>query len=84
MKKTIFPAVVFLVLFFSFTLVRPGATDEKAGQAVVETSLGFSRIVDMEFDQALQKVKAGLKEEGFGILTEVDVQATMKKKLDID
>ena len=84
MKNTIFSVVMLLLIFSSFSLAQSGEMDEKAGQAVVETSLGFSKIVDLEFDQALQKVKADLKKEGFGILTEVDVKATMKKKLDID
>jgi uncharacterized protein (DUF302 family) len=38
----------------------------------------------MPFDQALETVKEALKTEGFGVLTEVDVQATMKTKLDVD
>ena len=40
----------------------------------------------MEFDEAIKKVKASLMEQGFGVLTEIDVKATMKQKLgkDID
>jgi uncharacterized protein (DUF302 family) len=46
---------------------------------------GFeSRLADATFDQAVEKVTAALKGEGFGVLTEIDVQATLKKKLDID
>lgn len=41
-------------------------------------------LTDTSFEDAIEKVTAALKEEGFGILTEIDVQATMKKKLDID
>ena len=44
----------------------------------------FSRLVDLSFDQALEKVTEELKKEGFGILTEIDVKATLKKKLDVD
>lgn len=36
------------------------------------------------FDQAIEKVTAELKKEGFGVLTEIDVSATLKKKLDVD
>lgn len=37
-----------------------------------------------DFEKTLLKVEDELKEEGFGILTEIDVQATLKKKLDVD
>jgi uncharacterized protein (DUF302 family) len=48
------------------------------------SSYGFSVQVNCDFDEAIKKVTAGLQEEGFGVLTDIDVQATMKKKLDID
>ncbi len=44
----------------------------------------FSRTFDWNFDKAIEKVTAALKEEGFGILTEIDVKETLKKKLDVD
>ena len=44
----------------------------------------FSKQSDLDFETTLLKVEAELKVEGFGILTEIDVQATFKKKLDID
>lgn len=44
----------------------------------------FSQKIKGSFDEALQQVTASLKDEGFGILTEIDVQATLKKKLDVD
>ena len=40
--------------------------------------------LDMPYEQAVEQVMAALKEESFGVLTEVDVQATLKKKLDVD
>ena len=43
-----------------------------------------SKTVSYSFDEAIEKVTAELKEKGFGILTEIDVQATLKKKLDVD
>lgn len=36
------------------------------------------------FEEALKRVQSALAEEGFGVLTEIDVQATLKKKLDVD
>ncbi len=47
-------------------------------------SYHFSKIVDMPFDDVIENVTEELKKEGFGILTEIDVKATLKKKLDID
>ena len=39
---------------------------------------------NLSFEAAIDKVTAALKEEGFGILTEIDIKATLKKKLDAD
>lgn len=44
----------------------------------------FSKILDNSFEEAIDKVTKELKEEGFGILTEIDVKETFKKKLDVD
>lgn len=43
-----------------------------------------SKIVDLDFDSAINRVTDELKKEGFGILTEIDVKETLKKKLDVD
>ena len=39
---------------------------------------------NMSFDKAIEKTTEALKEEGFGVLTEIDLKATLKKKLDVD
>ena len=44
----------------------------------------FSKTVSASFDKVVAKVTAELKVEGFGILTEIDVQETLKKKLNVD
>lgn len=44
----------------------------------------FSKKVMLWFDDAMLKVVEELKKEGFGVLTEIDVQATLKKKLGVD
>lgn len=43
-----------------------------------------SKTVDLSFNQAIERVTDLLKEEGFGVLTEIDVKDTLKKKLDVD
>lgn len=45
---------------------------------------GFGKNLSISYDEALQKVPAALKEQGFGVLTEIDVKATLKKKIDVD
>lgn len=44
----------------------------------------FSKTVNQGFDEAIENVTAALQEKGFGILTEIDVTETLKKKLDVD
>lgn len=44
----------------------------------------FSKILNTDFDTAILSVTEELKKEGFGVLTEIDVKETMKKKLDVD
>jgi uncharacterized protein (DUF302 family) len=47
----------------------------------MEMDYGYKRQVNLPYEQAVAKTKDALQKEGFGVLTEIDVQATMKKKL---
>jgi uncharacterized protein (DUF302 family) len=44
----------------------------------------MQKTLDIGFDDALAKIPEALKSEGFGVLTEIDVKATLKKKIDVD
>ena len=48
------------------------------------TTYAITRTVEAGYDEAIERVTAALAAEGFGILTTIDVAATMKKKLDLD
>ena len=48
------------------------------------TTYGTTLRLDRPFDEAVDAVRAALGEQGFGVLTEIDVRATMKAKLDVD
>lgn len=47
-------------------------------------SYHFSKVLGLPFEDAISKVTEQLKKEGFGVLTEIDVKQTLKKKLDVD
>jgi len=47
-------------------------------------NLGFTQVLNIPYEDALITVQEALKEEGFGVLTTIDVQSTLKKKLDVD
>ncbi len=44
----------------------------------------YKKKVSMDYDSTVEKVRSELQKEGFGVLTEIDVKATLKKKLDVD
>lgn len=48
------------------------------------TEYGFRTTVNIPYEQAIEKVTTALKTEGFGVLTTIDIEATLKKKLDVD
>ncbi len=48
----------------------------------MSSKYAFGKSVDLEYGQAVDRVVAALKEQGFGVLTEIDVAATLKKRLE--
>ena len=48
------------------------------------TTYGLTATVDRDFDTVVSEVKAALAEQGFGIITEIDMKATLKAKLDVE
>ena len=44
----------------------------------------FTKTLDVSFDEAIARVTEELKKEGFGILTDIDVKETLKKKMNVD
>ncbi|HET9682701.1 MAG TPA: DUF302 domain-containing protein [Gemmatimonadaceae bacterium] len=48
------------------------------------TRYGISTTVDLPYEQAVDRTREALGKEGFGVLTEIDVKATLKKKIDVD
>ncbi len=44
----------------------------------------FQKKIRLDFDQSIERVTEALKKEGFGILTEIDIRAKMKEKLDVE
>jgi uncharacterized protein (DUF302 family) len=57
------------------------AKKQKGGMIM---SYYFSKILDITFENAVDRVTEELKKQGFGVLTQIDVKETLKKKLDVD
>ena len=54
------------------------------GRIEQNTPYGLSVEVSLPYDTAVERIREELSKEGFGVLTEIDVRATLKKKLDVD
>ena len=49
-----------------------------------ETRYGIGKSVPLPYDQAVARTRSALQEQGFGVLSEIDVRATLKQKLDVE
>ena len=55
-----------------------------SSQPTQHSKYGFSKTVDVPYEEAVEKARAALKEEGFGVLCEIDIKEKLKEKLGID
>ncbi len=53
-------------------------------QTAEELNYGFSRTIDADFEEAIEKTREALKEEGFGVLSEIRLDEKLKEKLGVD
>ena len=55
-----------------------------SAQQPQHSKYGFSKTLDVPYTEAVEKTRAALKAEGFGVLTEIDMKEKLKEKLDVD
>lgn len=55
-----------------------------SAQQLQHSKYGFSKTVDLPYEEAVEKARAALKAEGFGVLCEIDIKEKLKEKLDVN
>lgn len=55
-----------------------------SAQQLQHSKFGFSKSVDLAYEKAVEKVRSALKDEGFGVLCEIDLKEKLKEKLGVD
>ena len=55
-----------------------------SAQQLQHSNYGFSKTIDLPYAEAVEKTRTALKEEGFGVLCEIDIKEKLKEKLDVD
>jgi uncharacterized protein (DUF302 family) len=55
-----------------------------SAQQLQQSKYGFSKTLDLPYKEAVEKARAALKEEGFGVLCEIDIKEKLKEKLGVD
>jgi uncharacterized protein (DUF302 family) len=55
-----------------------------SAQQLQHSKYGFSKRVNLPYEEAVEKTRAALKDEGFGVLSEIDIKEKLKEKLGVD
>ncbi len=55
-----------------------------SAQQPEHSKYGFSKTIDITYEEAIEQVRAALKDEGFGVLSEIDIKEKLKEKLGVD
>jgi uncharacterized protein (DUF302 family) len=55
-----------------------------SAQQLQHSKYGFSKTLDVPYEQAVERARAALKAEGFGVLCEIDIKDKLKEKLGVD
>lgn len=55
-----------------------------SAQQLQHSKFGFSKTIDLPYEEAVEKARSALKDEGFGVLCEIDLKEKLKEKLDVD
>jgi uncharacterized protein (DUF302 family) len=55
-----------------------------SSQPTQHSKYGFSKTLDVPYEEAVEKARAALKEEGFGVISEIDIKEKLKEKLGVD
>jgi uncharacterized protein (DUF302 family) len=58
--------------------------NKMSDQQPQHSKYGFSKTIDVPYEEAVEKARAALKEEGFGVLCEIDMKEKLKEKLGVD
>jgi uncharacterized protein (DUF302 family) len=59
-------------------------SNQSSSRAKSEITYGYSRTLDLAYDQAVEHTREALKAEGFGVLSEIDIKQKLKEKLGVD
>jgi uncharacterized protein (DUF302 family) len=68
----------------SMSLIDLEKEKKMSAQQPQHSKYGFSKTIDVPYAEAVEKARAALKEEGFGVLCEIDIKAKLKEKLGVD